>query len=391
MPQLRPSSQPFSSDSHTKQTIVRNSSWRKQESPHWNHTPFQNWNYKQPFTHADYKKQSSKTRPCQSQRSDTGLTAVVLHWVYNHNNRQKTYIANRLHKKQHTTAISDWKYVPTKHNPADEGTRGIKTTELKHSQWMKRPDFHKLPSHLWPRTIKETTPNTLENMPTSKTDDIQTYSLICNTPQTFVDYKRFSSWKRLLQTTFYTLKTYINQKGTLRSLSRLQKPPINFRIKHPQIVDVKHYNIQIYIQHIHEDEGHVGLEHMRIILQQEHWMNHLTTTLNQIIYNRFIYKRQWQLPTQPKLGNLPEFRFAKTPFEDIGMDYFGPFPVCQRNQCTSQYVCIFTCFKTRAVHFEVVEDLTTDNMFTSDQTIHKPTRKTNKYNIWQRECVPRIS
>ena len=168
---------------------------------------------------------------------------------------------------------------PTKHNPADEGTRGIKTIELKHSQWMNGPaSFLKLPSHLWPRTIEETTPSTLENMLTSKTDDIQTYSLICNTPHTFVDYKQFSSWKRLLRTIFYIVKTmdlakrrlstvkeryqrsidilfrvtqnesfpedikdiqrtqavkagskivnfnpYLDQQGTLRSLSRLQK------------------------------------------------------------------------------------------------------------------------------------------------------------------------
>ena len=213
-------------------------------------------------------------------------STVVLHWIYNINNRQKTYIANRLHEIRHTTAIDDWKYVPTKLNPADEGTRGIKTTELKHSQWMNGPAFLKLPSHLWPRTIEDTTPSTLDNMPTSKTDDIQTYSLICNTPHTFVDYKHFSSWKRLLRTTFYILKTldlakrrlstvkeryqrskdilfrvaqhesfpedikdiqrtqtvkarskivnfnsYLDQEGTLRSLSRLQKAPINFRIK----------------------------------------------------------------------------------------------------------------------------------------------------------------
>ena len=64
------------------------------------------------------------------------------------------------------------------------------------------------------------------------------------------------------------------------------------------------------------------------------------------------------------MGNLSEFRFAKTPaaFEDIGMDCFGPFLVFQRNQRTSQYGRIFTCFETRAVlHFEVVEDLTTDS------------------------------
>ena len=181
---------------------------------------------------------------------------------------------------------------------------------------MNGPAFLKLPSHLWPRIIKETTTSTVENVPTTDTDDIQTYRLICNTPQTFVDYKLFSSWKRLLRTTFYILKTlddatrrlstvkkryqrskdilfsvlqnesfpedikviqrtqtvkarsklvnfnpYLDQQGTLRSLSRLQKAPINFRIKNPQIVDAKHYTIRLYIQHIHEDERHVGRTH----------------------------------------------------------------------------------------------------------------------------------
>ena len=127
-------------------------------------------------------------------------------------------------------------------------------------------------------------------------------------------------------------------------------------------MDAKHYIIRLYIQHIHGDDGHVGLERI-VILQQEHWMTHLTTTLKQLIYNCFICKRQRQLPSQAKMGNLPEFRFAKTPaaFEDIGIDYFGPFPVYQKNQRISQYVCIITCSKTRAVHFEVVEDLTTDS------------------------------
>ena len=111
-------------------------------------------------------------------------------------------------------------------------------------------------------------------------------------------------------------------------------------------------------------------------------MGHLTTTLKQIIYNCFICKRQRQLPNQPNSLVNPEFRFAKTPaaFEDIGIDYFGPFTVYQRTQRTNQYVFIFICFKTKAVHFEVVEDLTT-LMLTSDQKIHEPTRKTNEYNM----------
>ena len=118
---------------------------------------------------------------------------IVLHWIYNINNRQKTYIANRLHAKRHNTTVDDWKHVPTKHNPADEGTRGIKTTELKHSQWLNGQAFLKLPSHLWSRAFVKSTSDTIEKTPTAEPDDIQTFRLICNTPHTFVDYKLFSS------------------------------------------------------------------------------------------------------------------------------------------------------------------------------------------------------
>ena len=73
---------------------------------------------------------------------------------------------------------------------------------------MSGPAFLKLPSYLWPRTIAETTPNIVENLSTTETDDKQTYSLICNTQDTFVDYRRFSSLKSFkLRTTFYILKT----------------------------------------------------------------------------------------------------------------------------------------------------------------------------------------
>ena len=53
-------------------------------------------------------------------------------------------------------------------------------------------------------------------------------------------------------------------------------------------MDVKHYIIRLYIQHIQEDEGHVGLKRMGVILQQEHWMtdfdNHTQTSNLQLFH-----------------------------------------------------------------------------------------------------------
>ena len=98
---------------------------------------------------------------------------------------------------------------------------------------MNGPAFLKLPSHLWPRIIEGTTPGTVENVPTRDKDNIQTYSLICNTPHTFVDYKRFSSWKRLLRSTFYILKTLDLATRRLSKVPPLSKSPNQFSNKKP--------------------------------------------------------------------------------------------------------------------------------------------------------------
>jgi len=57
------------------------------------------------------------------------------------------------------------------------------------------------------------------------------------------------------------------------------------------------------------------------------------------------------------------------PFECTGLDYFGPLYVKQY-QCTTDkesapvikkiWVCLFTCLVVRAIHLEIVEDISTD-------------------------------
>ena len=50
-------------------------------------------------------------------------STVVLHWIYNINDRQKTYIVNRLHEIRHTTAIG-----------TDKGTQPTKEPEESRQQ-----------------------------------------------------------------------------------------------------------------------------------------------------------------------------------------------------------------------------------------------------------------
>jgi len=67
-----------------------------------------------------------------------------------------------------------------------------------------------------------------------------------------------------------------------------------------------------------------------------------------------------------KMGNLPELRMTgyKQAFTNTGVDYAGPLQVRKsrrrgRVHITKGYIALFMCLETRAVHLELVSDLTT--------------------------------
>ena len=65
------------------------------------------------------------------------------------------------------------------------------------------------------------------------------------------------------------------------------------------------------------------------------------------------------------MGQLPAPRVSQHfPFEVTGMDYAGPLTIkmghVRRPTYIKAYLAIFVCFSTKAVHIEVVEDLTTE-------------------------------
>ena len=47
-----------------------------------------------------------------------------------------------------------------------------------------------------------------------------------------------------------------------------------------------------------------------------------------------------------------------TAFTDTGLDYFGPLFVKNGTVRSKAWICIFTCIAVRAIHLELVEDMT---------------------------------
>ncbi|KMQ85993.1 hypothetical protein RF55_15172 [Lasius niger] len=61
------------------------------------------------------------------------------------------------------------------------------------------------------------------------------------------------------------------------------------------------------------------------------------------------------------MGDLPASCVTPLPpFAKSGVDYAGPFSIkVNRNKTGKAYLCVFVCFVTKAVHLEIVSDLST--------------------------------
>ena len=69
----------------------------------------------------------------------------------------------------------------------------------------------------------------------------------------------------------------------------------------------------------------------------------------------------------PRMPPWPKERVNEAlPFEYTGLDYFGSLYIKQYPDASHQqaekkvWVCLFTCLVVRAVHLEIVEDMSTD-------------------------------
>ncbi|KAM8861775.1 uncharacterized protein ACB058_008484 isoform 2-T2 [Synchiropus picturatus] len=77
---------------------------------------------------------------------------TVLKYIENDAARYKTFVANRVSFIREVTKTSQWKYVSTADNPADQASRGLSAEGLLHSKnWIQGPKFLLLPESEWPQ------------------------------------------------------------------------------------------------------------------------------------------------------------------------------------------------------------------------------------------------
>ncbi|XP_058827651.1 uncharacterized protein LOC131687579 [Topomyia yanbarensis] len=151
-------------------------------------------------------------------------STTVLSWIRSDHRRYKTFVANRVSEILDDTTISQWRWVPSGMNPADEATRNIQPTE---SIWYTRATYLNTKVESWPKE-KGAVIETSEEKRVCSVQEIQPANIIMHTTWC-------SDWGRLKKAVCYWLK-YMEKLRTKVSNSRYYETITSDHYKRAEIL-----------------------------------------------------------------------------------------------------------------------------------------------------------
>lgn len=345
-------------------------------------------------------------------------STIVLGWLKQPPNKLKTFVSNRVSEIQQLTISDSWNHVPSKQNPADLLSRGLKPQLIVDNKfWWEGPVFLRQDSSNWPKPIIGQS-----NLPDIRKSKTCTFSVILS-EENFIN--KYSDLNKLQRITAYLFRFYnncklkrqghsrragsldnfeliqalkglirisqfqyfemeisklkrgrkignskivnlnpfIDHENILRVGGRLNNAQFCFEKKHPAILAADSHLAHLIARHTHLRLLHAGPQHTLAALREEYWIVGGRVLIKSIVRKCIPCFRYRPKISKPIMAPLPEMRLtSRHPFEVVGVDYAGPILIKSRSgrgfKISKAYICLFICCVTKAAHIELVTELT---------------------------------
>ncbi|XP_066583786.1 uncharacterized protein [Prorops nasuta] len=338
-------------------------------------------------------------------------STITLHWINTSPNLLKIFVSNRVREIRELTTNCIWRHINTKNNPADALSRGqLPDAFLQNQMWFNGPSWLQQPESKWP--------NVTLQIPL-EISEIRNNICLATTITNHTEFlNRFSSFRRAVRVISYCLRMKLNSQfkrtitideihateiqilrlvqaeafheeinviltlnkmkknrltslapfldrsGILRVGGRLIHSSLSHSQKHPILLPKNHHVTNIIISDAHLDNHHSGIQSTLHFIRHKYWLLDGKNQVRYVIHKCIPCFRFRAQPVSYKMGDLPEFRVNQArPFKNTGIDYCGPLFIKERKFRNrgriKVYICVFICMTTRAIHLEVVSDMTT--------------------------------
>ena len=317
-----------------------------------------------------------------------------------------TFASNRIGEIHAATAVEEWYWVPGKLNVADITTRGSPLSEVNERLWQEGPEFLNRPQEEWPT---KNIPRNDVVLPERKQKFVGVIE--ASTEPTLLDcfkLERFTKWKLLIHTTARVLlfckrfkarrplrmdpevediknaerlwimeaqnSLQIDKLKTLRPTTEDGIVVVGGRTERWMqatwnrqrfiLLPGKHPISLMIARYFHETGGHLGINASIAKVRSVYWIIGIRRIMRTIVSKCLRSKKKLMRMCGQVMSPLPVERLKPgPPFENICIDYFGPYLISGEVQKRIRGKCwgvIFTCIAVRGVYIDVASDLTTD-------------------------------
>lgn len=347
-------------------------------------------------------------------------SSIVLSWLSTPPYALKTFVRNRVGDVQELTKTAKWRHISSTENPADLLSRGTNPASLKENPlWWNGPNWLTKSEDQWPKQHckKDNQPipdlrkqTVLVSVKIQLPIEISRFSNFSRLQRAFAFCKRFirncqtkskEDRKRgpltldELKDSLLTLIKFAQQEcfandiktleqqgivlrkssildlnpfmedGLIRVGGRLHLSSFLHNKKHPILLPKRHHLTKLIFKQEHIRLGHAGPEQLLASIRDNYWPisgRNMAKEVFRKCIHCFRVKPQAEMPI---MGNLPSARLSQTyPFINTGIDYAGPILIKNKlgrgSKLSKAYIALFICLTTRAIHLEVVTNLTTE-------------------------------
>ncbi|KAL7644522.1 UNVERIFIED_CONTAM: hypothetical protein RMT77_005354 [Armadillidium vulgare] len=325
--------------------------------------------------------------------------------------------------KEDHKLIPEFHFVRSEENPADLLTRGLNISEFRKnlSFWQHGPEWLASAPIYWPdygwessennSSLVLTTVNVSTNLPVIKFEKFSNLNVlfrICALLYKFsalsrgididCDSKaRIYCLKRMQEESFpkelaflrrvkedaslnepppdlvNNLNLFLDDLELIRSKGRLARSNYyDFDVLNPILMGKNHHLTFLFIRNAHFDCKHLGIQAtLTNIRLRGYWITSARNTIRKVISECIVCKKYNSFAF-----NYPRFtNFSKAqvelfrPYKNVGIDYTKHFWVKVKGSPQSQkmYILIYTCLSIRAIHLDLVPDMSSESFVKSFQ------------------------
>ncbi|XP_045158778.1 uncharacterized protein LOC123524558 [Mercenaria mercenaria] len=163
------------------------------------------------------------------------------------------------------------------------------------------------------------------------------------------------------------LDVFIDKNGLLRCKGRLENASLTESARNPLLLPRDDSFTVLIVEREHKRLFHSGVSQTLSQLRYRYWIPSGRATVRKILRQCLVCRRvEGGAYKMPPMAPLPRSRVTEsTPFSHIGLDYLGPLYIKDNQTTEKVWVCLYTCMVTRAVHLEMVKNMSTEAFLNS--------------------------